>query len=137
MAKAVLTFAIYQGDAFQRHETVTQDIVKVGKDPKSHLRVDDELASRMHAVIEVAGPEDITLIDLGNDPGTMVNGARVNKCKLHVGDRIEFGDTLIMLEAAEDAADAPVAAAPAPQMPRGAVASNPFAAAGGSNPFAA
>ena len=30
MAKAVLTFAIYQGDAFQRHETVTQDIVKVG-----------------------------------------------------------------------------------------------------------
>ena len=30
------------------------------------LRVDDEQASRMHAVIEVAGPDDITLIDLGN-----------------------------------------------------------------------
>ena len=88
MAKAVLTFALYQGDAFQRHETVTQDIVKVGKDPKSHLRVDDEQASRMHAVIEVAGPDDITLIDLGNEPGTLVNGARVNKCKLHVGDQI-------------------------------------------------
>src|SRR3954471_25044792 len=80
MAKAVLTFALYQGDALQRRETVTQDIVKVGKDPKTHLRVHDEMASRMHAVIEVAGPEDITLIDLGNEPGTMVNGARVNKC---------------------------------------------------------
>ena len=55
--------------------------------------MDDELASRMHAVIEVAGPEDITLIDLGNEPGTMVNGARVNKCKLHVGDQIQVGDT--------------------------------------------
>ena len=39
MAKAVLTFALYQGDALQRREQVTQDIVKVGKDPKSHLRV--------------------------------------------------------------------------------------------------
>src|ERR1043165_6606095 len=101
MAKAVLTFAIYQGDAFQRHETVTQDIVKVGKDPKSHLRVDDEYATRMHAVIEVAGPDDITLIDLGNEPGTMVNGARVNKCKLHVGDQIQIGSPRIILESAD------------------------------------
>ena len=38
MAKAVLTFALYQGDALQRRETVTQDIVKVGKDPKSLAR---------------------------------------------------------------------------------------------------
>lgn len=109
MAKAVLTFALYQGGALQRRETVTQDIVKVGKDPKSHLRVDDELASRMHAVIEVAGPEDITLIDLGNEPGTLVNGARVNKCKLHVGDQIQVGQTGIILEGAEPAMAQPSA----------------------------
>src|SRR5712672_1505437 len=99
--KVALTFALYQGDAFQRRETVTQDIVKVGKDPKSHLRVDDELASRMHAVIEVASPDDITLIDLGNEPGTIVNGARVNKCKIQAGDQIQIGSTLIMLERAD------------------------------------
>ena len=149
MAKAVLTFAIYQGDAFQRHETVTQDIVKVGKDPKSHLRVDDEYASRMHAVIEVAGPDDITLIDLGNEPGTLVNGARVNKCKLHVGDQIQVGGAKIVLEAADPAgAEAhAAAAAPAgfgggPANPFGGAAANPFgggAAFGGgvpqANPF--
>jgi pSer/pThr/pTyr-binding forkhead associated (FHA) protein len=136
MAKAVLNFAIYRGDAFERRETVAQDIVKVGKDPKSHLRVDDDAASRMHAVIEVSSPEDITLIDLGNDPGTLVNGARVNKCKLHVGDRIEIGRTQIVLESAQTEAE-PVMAAPAQAMPRAAVASNPFAAAaaGGGNPF--
>jgi hypothetical protein len=115
MAKAVLTFALYQGDALQRRETVAQDIVKVGKDPKSHLRVDDEQASRMHAVIEVAGPEDITLIDLGNEPGTMVNGARVNKCKLHVGDQIQVGYTVIVLERADAAEAAQAYAPPAPQ----------------------
>src|SRR3954469_11975483 len=137
MAKAVLTFALYQGDTLTRRETVTQDIVKVGKDPKSHLRVDDEQASRMHAVIEVAGPEDITLIDLGNEPGTMVNGARVNKCKLHVGDQIQVGQTYIVLESA-DAAGAEAVAAPHTTQPGySAPAPNPFGAVGASSPFAA
>jgi len=47
-AKVALTFALYQGDQLVRRDTIAQDIVKVGKDPRSHLRVDDELASRMH-----------------------------------------------------------------------------------------
>jgi len=151
-AKVALTFALYQGDQLVRRDTIAQDIVKVGKDPRSHLRVDDELASRMHAVIEVASPTDITLIDLGNEPGTLVNGQRVNKCKVRPGDQIQIGSTLIVLETAEPATA--VAAAPAPAAPAAAFApeaapspaaaappaapsapsSNPFA---GANPFAA
>ncbi|MCC6214785.1 MAG: AgmX/PglI C-terminal domain-containing protein [Polyangiaceae bacterium] len=137
MAKAVLTFALYQNDALLRRETIAQDIVKVGKDPKSHLRVDDEQASRMHAVIEVAGPEDVTLIDLGNEPGTMVNGARVNKCKLHVGDQILIGGTRISLESADaPGAEAQPAPAPAPAAAAPSASANPFAG-GASSPFAA
>ncbi len=140
MAKAALTFALYQGETLLRRETVAQDIVKVGKDPKSHLRVEDEQASRMHAVIEVGGPEDITLIDLGNEPGTMVNGARVNKCKIHVGDQIEIGGTKIQLESAEAggaeaAAPAPAAAAAAPPpMPAAEAAPAPAAAVPAAEP---
>src|SRR5262249_61118090 len=110
-AKRALTFAISRGGVLARRETVVQDIVKVGKDPKSHLRVDDDLASRMHAVIEVASPDDVTLIDLGNEPGTRVNGARINKCKIQPGDTIQIGSTRIVLERAE------VAAAPPPPLP--------------------
>ena len=164
-AKVALTFALYQGDQLVRRDTIAQDIVKVGKDPRSHLRVDDDLASRMHAVIEVASPSDITLIDLGNEPGTMVNGQRVNKCKIRPGDNIQIGSTMIQLESADVAgagAPAPVSAPPpvqhqtptdfqaAPPAPppvpaqsgsttlgMGGVAANPF---GGpepqSNPFA-
>src|ERR1700736_3156871 len=110
-AKVALTFALYQGDQLVRRDTIAQDIVKVGKDPRSHLRVDDELASRMHAVIEVASPSDITLIDLGNEPGTLVNGQRVNKCKIRPGDQIQIGSTLIQLENAEVASGAAVAPA--------------------------
>ena len=141
-AKVALTFALYQGDQLVRRDTIAQDIVKVGKDPRSHLRVDDDLASRMHAVIEVASPADITLIDLGNEPGTLVNGQRVNKCKVRPGDQIQIGSTLIVLEDAQPATASPPAvghaaeyAAPAAQAAYAApaAAANPFA---GSNPFA-
>ncbi len=146
-AKVALTFALYQGDELIRRETVAQDIVKVGKDPRSHLRVDDELASRMHAVIEVGSPSDITLIDLGNEPGTLVNGQRVNKCKVRPGDQIQIGSTLIVLE---DAATAQMSAAPPPSAPLSAPppppsvappapssqAANPFAHQQQGNPFA-
>lgn len=98
MAKAVLTFASYRGGQLVGRDSVTHDIVKVGRDPKSHLRVDDEAASRMHAVIEVASASEITIIDLGNDPGTIVNGQRINKCRLAIGDRVDIGGTQLVLE---------------------------------------
>src|SRR5690606_25631957 len=70
----------------------------------------------------------VTLIDLGNEPGTMVNGARVNKCKLHVGDLIQVGETAIVLESAEPAyAEAQAAPVP-PSMP--AAAPQPAPSAG-------
>ncbi len=98
-----LTFALFQGDTLVRRETIAQKIVKVGKDPRSHLRVDDEQAARMHAVIQVDGPDDITLIDLGTDAGTLVNGQRVNKCKIRPGDSVQIGGTTINFEAAGSA----------------------------------
>jgi hypothetical protein len=148
-SKVALTFALYAGQDLQRRETIAQDIIKVGKDPRSHLRVDDELASRMHAVIEVGSEHDITLIDLGNEPGTMVNGQRVNKCKVRPGDQIQIGNTMIHFESAQAAtlsatAEMPglAAAAAAPAADTFAVAANPFAAPPASappasNPFAA
>ena len=126
-----LTFALFQGDQLVRRETISQKIVKVGKDPRSHLRVDDEQAARMHAVIQVDAPDDITLIDLGTDAGTTVNGQRVNKCKIRPGDQILVGGTTINFESAGAGAGAGMVSltdeaelAPSAQMP----AANPFAA---------
>lgn len=144
-AKVALTFALYQGDQLVRRDTIAQDIVKVGKDPRSHLRVDDDLASRMHAVIEVAGPNDITLIDLGNEPGTLVNGQRVNKCKVRPGDQIQIGSTMIHLESAElagaaaaapSAGDAALLGDNTAVMGQGPATSLGLGPAAGANPFA-
>jgi FHA domain-containing protein len=119
-AKAALTFALYQGDSLIRRETIVSDVIKVGKDAKSHLRVDDELVSRRHALIEVGAADDVTLIDLSEDSTTRVNGALVNKCKLSEGDQIEIGSTVIVLESASAAGEAvigPPAPASAPRAP--------------------
>src|SRR5271166_2637606 len=94
--KVLLKFEITMGDG-TREETISQDIVKIGKDPKAHLRLDDPRVSRMHAVIEVTKPSELNLIDLGNDPATLVNGQKVNKAKLKEGDIITIADTIIKL----------------------------------------
>lgn len=144
-----MKFRIQSPNGEERIEELTQDIIKVGKLPSSHLRIDDDNVSRMHAVIEVTGPEDVFIIDLGSASGTIVNGQKVNKCKLQSGDEITLGDTKVIVEIGaqaaetagagdaapqeveESAAPAQAAAVPPPAVP------NPFAPPGPvPNPFA-
>src|SRR5437773_4562003 len=96
-ARVPLSFQIYKGDQLVRSESLTQDIIKIGKLASSHLRLDDESVSRMHAVIEVTGPDEIYIIDLGSNRGTVVNGQKVNKCKLQSGDEVQLGDTRVVV----------------------------------------
>jgi TonB family protein len=124
-SKVMMTFNIYQGDQLLRTEQLSQDIIKVGKLPSSHLRIDDDNVSRMHAVIEVTSPEEIFIIDLGSASGTVVNGKKVNKCKLENGDEIVLGDTRIVVQL--DSALADEATQVSASVPPGAVAARPSA----------
>lgn len=145
--KVPITFHIYAGEEVVRSETVARDVIKVGKLESSHLRIDDDSVSRMHAVIEVASSDDIHVIDLGSASGTFVNGRKINKTKLESGDQIQFGSVVVGIEIGEAyeeagpslsqppaAVSAPVsgfsaAATPAPSFGAGAAAGlpNPFA----------
>src|SRR5205814_8287925 len=78
-----------------------------------HLRIDDGSVSRMHAVIEINGTDDVQLIDLGSTRGTLVNGEKVTKARLSSGDEITFGDVRVVVTFLEDEA---TAVAPAPVM---------------------
>ncbi|HEY3356314.1 MAG TPA: TonB family protein [Polyangia bacterium] len=112
--KVPLTFQIYKGNQLVRSETLTQDIIKVGKLASSHLRIDDESVSRMHAVIEITGPNEIHIIDLGSSRGTIVNGQKVNKCRLQSGDEVTIGDTRIKVTVGATAPAAVAAGVTAP-----------------------
>ncbi|ACY18106.1 FHA domain containing protein [Haliangium ochraceum DSM 14365] len=109
-ARVPITFRIYKGDTFVREETLTQPVIKVGKLSSSHLRLDDDAVSRMHAVIEVSGPGDVSIIDLGSTKGTHVNGQKINKAKLQSGDQISVGNTRLEIAiagASDEEEDAP------------------------------
>ncbi len=121
-AKIPLTFRIYKGDQLVREEMLTQDIIKIGKLESCHLRIDDESLSRMHAVIEITGPNEIHIIDLGSSSGTVVNGQKVNKCQIQDGDELVLGDTKIVVAIGETQATAPSPAeAPTDAAPMGAI----------------
>jgi hypothetical protein len=110
-----LRFQIFKGDELIRDQVISEAVIKVGKLASSHLRIDDESVSRMHAVIEINGPDDVQLIDLGSTRGTLVNGEKVTKARLTTGDEITFGDVRVLLsfvdEDATNVAPAPVQAA--------------------------
>lgn len=92
-----INFQIFKGNQLVREEALKESVIKIGKLASSHLRLDDETVSRMHAVIEVVGPGQVQLIDLGSTRGTMVNGARINKAILNPGDEIHFGSSRVVV----------------------------------------
>lgn len=137
-AKVPLTFRIFKGDQLIREERLSLSVIKLGKVPSAHLKLDDETVSRMHAIIEVNGPGDVSIIDLGSTKGTFVNGQKVNKAKLQSGDTIVVGETRIELAigaSEEDAGNEPTKIqAPAVQ---DIIASTPRPAPGFAPPPAA
>ncbi len=131
-AKVPLTFRIFKGDQLLREERLSLSVIKLGKVPSAHLKLDDETVSRMHAIIEVNGPGDVSIIDLGSTKGTFVNGQKVNKAKLQSGDTIVVGETRIELAIGvseeEDITRVNQGAAPPPvDVPKPAPAPQPLA----------
>src|SRR5215204_4066115 len=138
-AKAPLTFRIFKGDQLIREERLSLSVIKLGKVPSAHLKLDDETVSRMHAIIEVNGPGDVSIIDLGSTKGTFVNGQKVNKAKLQSGDTIVVGETRIELSIGaeeDDVATKVNTPAVAPSSPADVVASTPRPAAPPPAPMA-
>jgi pSer/pThr/pTyr-binding forkhead associated (FHA) protein len=84
--KPTIQFEIYDGDRLLRTEVLAESTIKIGKLSSSHVRIDDDDVSRMHAVIEASSPDDVVVLDLGSTSGTFVNGQRVTKQRLRRRD---------------------------------------------------
>lgn len=79
-----------------REQQLSRAVIKIGKLSSSHVRLNDENVSRMHAVIE-STDDAVFIIDLGSAVGTFVNGKKVNKKSLKHGDQIRLGDTELVI----------------------------------------
>lgn len=74
------------------------DSVLIGNGPSAVLRLDDAEVSSIHAVIKVSPEGTVTIIDLGSEAGTSVNGQAVAEpVTLRSGDTIKVGRVTLVL----------------------------------------
>jgi hypothetical protein len=104
-----ITLKVFRGNELVRSEQFNREIIKIGRLASAHLCLEDEKISRIHSVIEVSPDGNISIIDMGSAEGTFVNGKKVSRGALRLGDQITLGGLRIVLELPEGA----VAAAPA------------------------
>lgn len=90
-----VTSGPYKGRIF----SFTQhDSFLIGRSPDAHLcLLDDRFFSRNHCLLEMNPPHS-HLRDLGSTNGTFLNGQRVKEAFLKNGDRIQCGETVLVVE---------------------------------------
>ncbi|MUL67341.1 ABC transporter ATP-binding protein [Mycobacterium sp. CBMA 234] len=76
----------------QRPSGPPEGAVTIGRHSTAAIKVDDSLASRVHAYL-LAAPTGTQLYDNGSGNGTFVNGHRVQAVTLRSGDVITIGNT--------------------------------------------
>src|SRR5512133_3679241 len=93
-----ITLKVFRGEELVRSEQFNREIIKIGRLASAHLCLDDEKISRIHSVIEVAPDGNLSIIDMGSAEGTFVNGKKVSRGALRMGDQITLGGLRIVVE---------------------------------------
>jgi pSer/pThr/pTyr-binding forkhead associated (FHA) protein len=86
--------------SFTQHDTFL-----IGRNPDAHLCLpDDRYFSRNHCLLEMNPPHS-HLRDLASTNGTFLNGRRVQNAYLNNGDRIQCGETILVVEVTTESID--------------------------------
>jgi hypothetical protein len=80
-----------------RRVPMTGAPMRIGRAPECELVLKDNRASRRHARL-AARDGVLVLTDLGSTNGTRVNGNRVTEVVLGAGDRVQIGETSLVVE---------------------------------------
>ena len=74
------------------------EVVSIGRDPTSALVLDDLMVSRKHAELRPSATgEGVEIVDLNSQNGTFVNGTRVSRARVLVGDVVSIAGTSLVL----------------------------------------
>jgi hypothetical protein len=84
-------------DGREREIRIDGTQLTIGRSPDNGLSLDDARVSRHHARLR-ARHGMLVLTDLDSTNGVRVNGVRVTEVALGVGDRIEIGDTILVVD---------------------------------------
>ncbi len=95
----VVGLDLYSGGVPLEHyefASENQRLVRMGRLSSAQVRIDDPLAARIHAIIELSTTHAM-LVDMGAEAGTFVNGKRITKVKLAHGDQITIGNAVLLV----------------------------------------
>ena len=110
-AEDTATLALLDGTGNQQHDwdLGAKATYTLGREKGNDILLPFSWVSRKHAMIQVESNGRHNLIDLGSANGTMVNGRRVlTPARLHSGDRIGIGKTVLLFQ--QSGAEAPAGA---------------------------
>ncbi|HEY6057514.1 MAG TPA: FhaA domain-containing protein [Candidatus Limnocylindrales bacterium] len=81
----------------ERRLDVVEPSLTIGRSADNSIVLNDGRVSRHHARLRVRRGS-LVLTDLGSTNGTRVNGVRIDEVALGEGDRIELGDSVVVVE---------------------------------------
>lgn len=81
---------------------LTEEVITVGRDPSSTIRLHDTEASRRHAELRRISGGDYRLLDVGSANGTQVNTRPIREVVLQSGDHVQIGKTILVYTAGRD-----------------------------------
>ena len=94
-----ITLEVREPGKAMRRVPVASGPIRIGRAPECELVLQDNRASRRHARL-AARDGVLVLTDLGSTNGTRVNGNRVTEVVLGAGDRVQIGETSLVVETA-------------------------------------
>jgi FHA domain/Domain of unknown function (DUF4388) len=96
-AAPVLSPAFLTVDGEGTYEIAPNSVLNIGRLETNDIVLDDYKVSREHAVLKYSGTE-FTLVDLASTHGTFVNGTRIDRIRLQLGDRIQITSHELVLD---------------------------------------
>ena len=102
-----LAFAITVGDQDAGTQEFDQEMVTIGKGAAAVLQIEDPALADLHAAVQLGDDDSVTLLDLGSESGTLLNGNPINNEAVKDGDEIRIGNTVLVLGVKQPQAEAP------------------------------
>jgi two-component system, NtrC family, response regulator AtoC len=100
-AEGTLHLTVMAPNVFDTFPLPASGSIKIGRDERADVRITDDLASRMHAQLDVESSSRLTVEDLGSSNGTFVRGEKIEpgrRVTLQLGEALTIGFTHLMVQ---------------------------------------
>ncbi len=99
--EGTLHLTVMAPNVFDTFPLPPKGAITIGRDEHADVRITDDLASRMHARLEVESTSRLSVEDLGSLNGTFVRGERIEarrRVSLQPGEALTIGFTHLMVQ---------------------------------------